>query len=637
MGWQDDPIMQSAQTKPWESDAIVNPKKDEPKKQTTTPEFLVNQFKKGLASTPALVGLAADLVNHVVTDPVAHILGYKGFAENAAQLAQNKTEEALNVDKGMKEPTNKYGDTSILTHIGGSIAEMAGSMAVPEVGILGSAAKTAIAAKDATKFIKPLAKEALGIVLSGEGGVMGENVSRMDVFHPEGSNVHDKEQEGYFLGSLTGPLAVMKAIDFVGKGGNWIEKSAEDTGIALGGKARQEAAAKKIVGSKLGSQLSSPVTQKNLAESEKISKEIPGFGENITLGRASNVPEIKLKEKQMSDTQADIHRLALEREAGLDKSIHDYAAEKFEAGEAKPNSSAAKIYAELSEKLVNKIKNLNIQSRQLSSQFATRGSEDIGKDARDLLVKQFDLARDAKNAKYDAVRSEADKNGIKVQVSDVLGMAKSIKINDWSTFQDDTGIIDKILNNFGEAKPAKTVVKDLPRGKMTLRGTPPAAEAKSVPFGQFSSLLREANAEAKTLRIAQSLGDVKAGTKLVQVEKVRDVLASKMAEMALPQYGSVGKLLKDANSFYANVYAKTFKQGAGAELLKKGRFGEYAVDNSKIMSSTLFKPNNPSAVKEFLEATGGTPEARKVLENGAYDILSMKVKNGVLSKNGVPI
>lgn len=524
-----------------------------------------------------------------------------------------------------KPPLTASGQESYPAEVAGNIAQIAGTAAIPEVGTIGKMVREA---KGAAKAI-PLVKEAAALGLSGVGATEGQHIAGDIGTHGlTPAQIKKHEDWGYAIGSMMGPMAAMKIVDGVVRGGNWVTKMMEKAGIKVGSRAAQEAAAQRIVRGRVGEYMKSPAVSAHVAEAAKVGEQIPGFEENLTLGRRTGVPEVQQQEMALARTP-EVHARAQRMEAGLTQAIQAKKEEAFPSTMVKPNSAAALELEKRANVFNEESKSIDRQIRQLSSKFKGGRAEQIGTKMSDLITRRWKASQATKNALYGAVKAEADKSKMQVQVGDVFGAAQGIRANHWSLFQNEPGVVGRVLSLFRKGSP---VVKERIAGTIrTGRRAAATAAPKEVSFGTFYSLVQDANAEARMLAQAARSGNTQASSKLAQLMPLKVMLDAKLAEMGSPEYGKVGQLLQKANEYYSTVYSPLFKQGAAAEILRTGRFGEKARDNADIVSREIFKRNNPSGLREFLDAAGHAPAAYQAAENGLYDMLAQKVRSGKLN------
>lgn len=579
-----------------------------------------NKAKEGFASIPGLVASGIDVAS-APTRMAKKALGLPMMEMEKEDMPLTErfslgAPEILGYDPHMPKPKDPWGKPKLSADILGNAAGFLGSSILPSAGVV---------AKSATP-VKALAKEVAGSVLAGEGETMGEHMA------PEGH-----EQVGGFVGSLTGPMAVQKGIDALVGSGNWVKKEAGKFGFTgLSEEARRRAGAEKAA-KELAPQLSSPVSQQNIAEAGTIGQKIPGFSENLTLGRATDSPAIKSMEQHYGSTVREALGVATEKEKGLKSAIGSYAGKRFpEQVETAPNLGAQKAYTAKVERLDEGVTRLSEQERRLASTVSRMDMEDIGTQLRTVRGNLMDATKRASTVRYNRVYDAARENGLQVNMTDVQSLAGKINKDAGNAFQDDPGVIGKILGRYKEQpKPVQEFITT-PTGKKIRRPMAPVEQpSKEVDFKEFHSLYKEANREASELAIAAKLGSGEAAQKLRSVNQVRDLLQKKITEMEGEQHGEVGKLLKDANKFYREKYAALFKQGVGGEIGKTNRFG-FSTENAKIIPSLVFKKGDASGVREYMEMAQGDPKAYRLLENGVLDMFSKAtVKDGVISKEAL--
>jgi hypothetical protein len=598
--------------------------------------YVAGKFKEGLMSLPAIGPMAADIAA-MPFRPLRRALGgnvpesmmpvteryYKGLTSGV----QDPLSKAIAIDPNAPVPKDEYGHPKLSAEILGNIALMGGSSTIPSGGTVLRSARPGVA----------LAKELAGVVLSGEGMSGGKYLSHADMF---GGPSPTGEAIGGIVGSMTGPMLVHKLIDVAAKGGSWV--SSKGVTLTPGAKAKFQAEqlnqAKSAAAERLAPQLNTPAAREAIARSQEVARKVPGFGENLTLGRTTQSPAVKSMESHFASTDPAMLDAASQREIGLHSAISRYAEKRFPASDWSAQDEVKYIYADKLKNLDEGMKRLDRQERQIAQSLPRGDIEDIGRKQRDLIKSRLDLAREKKNALYNDVAATADREGVRVNMNDVVDLTKAHLGNEYRAFQNDPGVIGQILRRYSPEREAAEAVKITPTGgKIYMRGRPTAAESvvQPVKYGEFDSLYKKVNEESRNLSLAASAGNMDAAQKLPVVNSIRDLLRTKVDEMASPAYGEVGKKLMTANTYYRDTYSKLFKQGVGAEVLKNGKFGP-STENAKITESLIFKRGDPSGVREFLDIAGNDPRGMQLLENGIYDMLSKKViRDGKVSKTAL--
>lgn len=583
-----------------------------------------DKFKEGFASIPGLAANVGDITSLPMRTAVKageNVISGRPVTTDLTKDMMPLTEryqagapELLGYDPNMPVPKDVRGKPKLSAELLGNAAGFLGSNILPGAGVVG---------KSATP-IKALAKEIGGSILAGEGQTMGGKMA------PEGY-----KGLGEFAGSLTGPMAVQKGIDLLYGGGNWVKKGAEKAGFAgITEEARRRAGAEKAA-KELAPQLSSPVSQQNMDEAARLGKKIPGFSENLTLGRATGSPAIQSMEHHFGSTVPEALETAQTKEKGLQGAISGYAGKRFpEQVETPPTQGAQRAYTGKVARLDEGISRLERQERTLAAKYARGDMEDIGADVRKVRGELMDKAKAASAARYQDVYEAARKNGLQVNMEDMQALASKINRDAGNAFQDDPGVIGKILGRYqGKSGAEKTITT--PIGKNIKLGREGGEPSKVVDFEEFHSLYKEANREASELGIAAKLGSGEAAQKLRSVNQVRDLLKEKLGEMEGPEHGEVGKLLKNANNFYREKYAALFKQGVGGEIGKTNRFG-FSTENAKLIPQLIFKKGDASGVREYMEMAQGDPKAYRTLESGIMDMFSKAVvKDGKINKEAL--
>lgn len=557
--------------------------------------YVANKALQGLASVPGLVPLAADTATWGLRRALAgkhpETMRNLPMTEDYNALAK----KLLGYRDDMPEPTDEWGGEKLSAQMLGNMAEMAGGSVFPSGAVVGAAKRPLIA----------LGKELTGVALSGEGATMGEHIA------PPGY-----EAAGGLVGSMSGPLAAMKLIDLGMKGGSYgASKLKAATGVTGFTDAARRAEATQRAAEVIGPPLRAPQALTELERTSRVSREIPGFGEHLTLGRMTNSPSIKATEKGISGSDEALFNLAHEREKGLGAAVQHFEDIRFPPPiDSDPLTGVKRVYAEKLDKLDKHLSGLENRQRELANRFQRGDSEAAGKQALDVRAELANTAKAAAKERYAQVYAAADKVGLRISMDGIRDAAAAVNRDAGNIFQDKPGVIGKILKRYGPA-PVEPKFKLLPNGKKVAIPGQKAAERPEVSLQEFHSLYKEAGREVAEARYAGRDNEAR------MIEQVRSQIKSYVDELEGAQYGEVGKLFKDANTFYKTKYADLFKSGVGAEMVARGPFGARSTnENAKIFSSLVFKPRDPSGVREYLEMMGDDPRAKEALENGVMDI-----------------
>lgn len=606
--------------------------------------YVVNQVKKGFSAIPGLAGMAVDAIQYPFRKAgqgIEDITGVSlpGFnmhggnmpitdAYHVGAQAGYGIHPSLGFDPAAEIPKDEYGQPKFAAELGGKIAEFAGMNVLPGVGTVARAAAPLRAA--ATELLVP--------VVAGEGAVMGEHLAEQA--YPENKTA---KSIGGILGSLPGLLFTQKAVDAAatmssksGKVADKINEAATNAGIKLPwvtdeskaamAKAREQAALSDVA-EKIGSQLGSQESVKNLSEAADISNKIPGFKENLTLGRITGSPTIRADEQHFSSTVPSALETATQKQAGLDAAIESQTTKRFPVqADTAINQGARRVLEEKSAKMEEGLNRLSAQEEKLASALPRGDAEGTGAQLRNIRNTMMQTARDVKNQKYADVASLAKQSGASIKMDDTLTIAKDINTAERNIFQDDPGVVGKILRRYSsETQATGVVIKTTPTGgKIKTFPAPLEAKEPIASFEEFQSLYREANKEYSNLTIAMKNGVPDAAQKLESVGKVLENLKAKIPTLESEAYGAVGVKFKEANDFYRTKYLEIFKKGMGGKIGQETKFG-YSTPDSKIMSTLILKKNDPSGMKEFLEMAGGDQKALQVMENGVMDKLAQDV------------
>ena len=580
--------------------------------------YVIGKAKQGLITAPLIMSLAGDAVNYPFKSAAGGISKMVGgtYKPDYFQNTRNLMRSApgvLGYDPDAAVPRDEYGKEKLSANMLGKIAEFGAGNILPGGAVVGSSKQPLVA----------LAKEVAGTVAAAEGATMGGE------WAPE-----KYKTLGEFAGSLTGPMLVQGLIEKASAGGNWIRKSATNNGIGFSKEARITSGNIKAA-RELQPQLTSPVSEQNLAEAAVIGKKIPGFNENVTLGQLTDSPLIKSRQQHYGSTNAEALSTGIEKQAALKKSIDNYSATQFPVTEGvNANQGIQRKFVADTDALTKRLNNLIEKEKSVAGSLPRGDMETLGAQIRETRNRLMETAKVAANSKYNMVYEVAEKTGLRVNMDDVATLAQGIRKDTGRVFQDDPGVIGKIINRYSQSiETPVPILKTLPNGKVIRQGfTAPAKVDATSDFREFHSLYKEANAEAGQLRLAASMGDKDAPQKLRQVEAIRDILKAKVTQMEGPEAGAVGSLLKEANSFYANKYQALFKTGVGGEIGKTGKFG-VGTENAKLIDSLIMKPGDASGVREYLSMAQGDATALRSLEAGVMDKFTKEVvKDAVAGK-----
>lgn len=565
--------------------------------------YVANEAKKGLAATGSVVPLVSD-VAHVHGTQGPYRLGHDKVPKMLPGY-ERAAEKTLGFDPNMPVPKDPWGKPRIGAEVAGDIAGMAGASAIPEVGILGRAAKLG-----AGPLLKAATKEAGAIALSGEGETMGKHIA------PKGH-----EAMGGFIGSLSGPMLFQSAVDAASKGGNWAKSKAGITGLS---EEARKSMGRASAARDLLPQIESPVSRANIEEASKVGKQIPGFEKNLTLGRMTGSPAVASMERHFAGTRPDVLESAQAKEKALGSSIEGYKERQFPTQpEVHPFAGAQRTYADKVKRLEDGTTALERQERALASKYRRGDMETAGSQIRQVRERIMQNVKQTSRTMYDAVYSAANQQGLKVNMNDVKALASSINKDSANTFQDDPGVIGQIIRQYSK-KAGATKEITTPIGRKIRLGESTRPESSTVDFQEFHSLYKKANAEASQLALAAKMGNVDAPQKLRKVMQVRDLLETKLNQMEGPEGGQVSALLKQANQFYRDKYVRLFKKGAGGQIGRETAFGPAQAD-AEIIPKLVFTRGDGSGVREYMAMIQGDPQGYRALESGVMDVFSKAV------------
>jgi len=570
--------------------------------------YVGNKFRQGFAALPGVIAAAGD----VATLPFRRGLEVATGSPKSESMPNTAAygrvaPKIFNYEPNMPVPKDQYGKPRLGADVAGHIAEFAGTSLLPSAAVVSRS----------TKPLSTAAQEAVSVAASGEGATMGKHMA------PEG-----QKDTGEFVGALTGPGLVNFAWKGIEGGANWVKRQVgEKLGLTgLSEEARAKDTASRAAG-ELIPQINTPTSIKNIEEAKNISSKVPGFKENLTLGRMTDVPSVKALEKHYGTTNPETMDVARSRSSGLDEAISNQTNKRFPSPPDINALSGAKKSAQSKiDELDSGLARIEAQQLKLAEGFQRGDIEQAGEQAIKVRERLAGAAKASASERYKAAYDEAKAQGVKVNMADIKDLASSINRESGSVFQDKPGVIGDILRRY---EPRLTRGREItpPGGRGTMRvGSGAKPQEPIVSLEEFHSLYKKAGEDFATLSAAARMGNAEAGQQARMVGKLHDKLKTKIAEMESPQYGQVGSLLKQANEFYRTKYADLFKRGVGGEMVAPGRFGPTASnENAKIFSNLVFKPRDSSGVKEYLAMMSGDKAGLQALENGVMDIFSRQV------------
>ena len=395
------------------------------------------------------------------------------------------------------------------------------------------------------------------------------------------------------------------------------------------------ASTKKAVAGELAPELAQPSAQAGIQQAAQLAQKIPGM--KPTLGQATGSPFIQARERHFVTTEPTAYEKAVNVQAGLDKAVSGYAEKRFpKVSDVETGHGVKTAAAEKSARLENALSDLDRRDRQLAQRHARgeAGMEEIGAQALAVRENLLKTATAVKNDKYNKVSEAAKAVGLKVDMSDVKTLATTLTQDEAMLFQNDPGVVGKILRRYADRAPESKLSPTQEKYKFPVAPKEASGE-RLVPFDEFHSLLKDASSEASALQNAASRGDVAAREKLFVLNKVKDLLSNKVNALETVDKGGVGSLLKEANQFYAQQFKPRFLTGVGGEMAKKDAFG-MSTEQAKIIPTLVFKEGSAEGVKEWLRMAAGNKEAHQVLENGVMDMFSKAVvKEGKVNQTSI--
>lgn len=600
-------VMRNAGLAPVESGGSI------PKPITPAPmgEFLWDKFKGGLATTPALLASAGDLVTsglnvgqeliHKIAPDYVAPANFHRFSGAALENAKG----AMAVED-LPEPTDNYGKPSKSNEYLGALANFAGASVLPGVGVVSAAERKLMAALVETGIT------GLSATSSVEGKEIGRNLAVKYGLDPERG-----AQIGEFFGSLMGPTLVAGAAKGIEKAtaktGQVITDKTGMTGIS---KDAQERAGKMMAVKQVREALDSNLSSKaNLSEAVDLQQKIPGF--NPTLGRASGAPGVVAIEENITRQNPQSLAKAAQREAENTAAVDAYKAEKFPASDVSPTQPAKNLYQA---KAADYEKSLDATNKEINN-LARRPSEDnaaIGEQLRALRNKAQTAAKGVKDQKYADVYDAANNAGLKAPVDDVQRLMIDVAGSDANAALKMPGVYAALKGAINKYKPQDAGPRIVDTSGKPL-GTPPSTTTE-VPFEALHSMKKVASGERNA---AAAAGDATTARLIGQVE---DVITAKLKKFEGPEYGDVAAKLRDANKFYSTKYQPVFNEGLGGRMgpYARTKYGEITQDGD-IVRKLVFNPENRRGASEFFDIYGNSPEAHSLLRNGVSDMFTKAV------------
>ena len=580
-------------------------------------EYGFNQYKKGVGDLASTPGNLVDLVTHSHAFKNSSLVPEGAKDTNLGPKIASSANDLLGV-KQLGSPLTIHGQESLLGKIVGNVSEMMGASTIPSAGVVGMASKG--------EKTMALLKEGLNAIVSGEGMTMGQEMTK--------GTGH--QQLGGFAGSLLGPGLVNAGI----KGGamvnsarkkimggnysdmDWVAAQAANT--KFGDRARASAA--KDVSNRIDKQMAGRGAIDNLNQSDRLGSLIPGLAPNLNLAQQTGSPYLRSQAYHYATKSPLVMEQALSQEKGATQAVDNYFSAKF-GSDKNPLSGAIKSYDAKIQNYDKGLKVLDAKERQIALNLARGDQEAFGVQARDIITQRMEIARKKKNDLYDRVDAIAKEKGVKVDVTDIRNAAGSILQDRGRAFQDDPTILGKISREFF-APLNKDRIITTPVGKQIKLRDSATREPTQVSFGEFMSLYRQANSDARNLETTVKAGGapaIDASQKLHSINQIRDLLQQKMTQIESSGQSDLVQALKEANGFYANQYQNLFRKGVGGEILKLGRFSPFQTENADIFRRLILKGGDPSGVREFMDAAGHSPQAMQLLKNSSLDLFAKEV------------
>lgn len=561
---------------------------------------LADQFKKGIASLPALGGMAVDIMRLPV-NAIRSAMGSTPDPLYYTKAIGGGAEKALGV-QNLPVPTNEYGKPSKSNEYLAKIANFAGASIIPGVGVIGMAERKLMAAM----------VEAASTAISGTSAVEGKELGK-SLAPSFGVSPETGETLGEVLGSLAGPGAVASVAKGVekatSKAGSVISEKTGLTGI---GKDAQERAGKIAAIGQIRDALDANLSSnKNLQGAVDLQQLVPGF--KPTLGQASGAPGVLAIEKTIATQNPQSLARAAERESENTTAIGNFAADKFPATEKSPTQPARSLYQKIADGQSTALAKTESKISELANSQKFQDTAAIGERLRELRGEAQAQARAVKNAKYQDVYAASREAQITEPIGDVQALIKDVAGSDANAAQIMPQLFGDVNAAIKKYKPEQPKIL-IAGGK--LQDVPEA----SVPFEALHSMQKRASAD---MNAALASGD---NQKAYLIGKVNDLLKQKVSKFEGEQYGRVGEKLRDANQFYSTKYQPVFNEGVGGRMgpYAKGKYGEITQDGD-IVRKLVFNPENRRGTTEFFEIYGSNHEAQSLLRNGVMDMFSKAV------------
>lgn len=535
--------------------------------------YLVNEAKKGLASYPAMVGLASDLarplldqaMRNVGMEPAEH-----GFFDRTRQF-QRMGEDFLGVEQDMQAPS--------------SDAKLVGNIVNFGVGALGVGGMVVKAAKHK---IPAITAEATSTV----GAAVGEN-------------------EYGFGGAIIGGLGGGVVGPTLYKGVAKVLPTGKRTYEGLKNTAARDSA---NAGRDITNAMSeNPRSQLNLQTAAQTSKEVGALGGlafNPTLGqRTGSAGVIALEKGLASSSSANLTRHEIATRAAT-QAVDAAETAAFGAARGIASAPARSRTTRMESALNARLEVLNDAETRLGGRFPEVGQQQVGEALNAARHDAMKIATNLKNAKYSELYEAADKAGISVDMSDVAALVKQIEGK--NVFQDYPAVFGAIQGRY-TAKAAKPKI-DAGRKIQPKVFNDASTPVKPATFEEVHSLVRRTNAD---LAAAAQSGNRDG---VYYLTRTKELLQGKLAKYDGPEFGDFSKQYSETTSFFRDKFARVFREGAGGRLGAVNRFGD-AIDDEKVLDQFF----TPSGMDDFNEIFAGVDAAQEVLRSGVMEKFATNV------------
>ena len=565
----------------------------------STPVYLANKAKLGMASLLSLGGIPLDFVNELqyMAYDMFGIDVHNKFLDTTRkplpygfQKQKDAYEAILFADFDGPEPAD-FG-----TRTAGTISEFIGGGLIPGAGIVsktpGLSNKLIVAGTEITSAVVG----GVGFELGGETG---------KAIDPR------LEATGQVVGTTFGalsPYALPASLQAIyGRIAKWMSPATQKQ---IG---REKAI--ELIKKELGDV---PAAMDALGESERLRKNIPGY--SPSLGMETDSAGVKSIEKRFAAESSRGFELSKQAEIRSLAAIINRADEMFPGSNFNLTTLPEERLASVRGTFKAEIQTIDDQISNLESTITRGDPEKIGQQLRVLRSQKEEVARAIKNTNYeDFYRAASDAN-VTFAPETLRTIAKTALGDDALTFQKKSPVINKIVNRYTAPEPDDAATIFVDKNGVPIPGATPEVEAISV--REFHSLYKEINREIGIARQGMLRGDSQAAHLHFQLRKLKTEFANNIDVMKSPEFGIVADKLKTADSYFLNQYQKVFREGVGGRMDNYNRFGDVTRDEDIVMKLVM---GRASGVDDFYKIYGESQEAQTLLESGVMDAFSRAV------------